>query len=74
MGFTIAKAEPKGDQARQTQKRRAAGKKRADTRASIRRTNKDVQDAIKFLNSDKMKALQDFMGKTGYGGMSGKKK
>ena len=73
MGFTIEKEKPRGDQARQTQKRRAAGKKRATARASTRKTNKDIEDAMKFLNSKKMNALQNFMGKTNYGGMSRKK-
>ena len=73
MGFTIEKEKPRGDQSRQTQKRRAAGKKRATARASTRKTNKDIEDAMKFLNSKKMKALQNFMGQTNYGGMSRKK-
>ena len=74
MGFTVTKAKPKGDQSRQTQKRKVAGKKRAASRAADRRK----QDALKMITSPRMQAIQDFMGKTGYGGMSkgasGKKK
>ena len=70
MGFTVTKAKPKGDQSRQTQKRKVAGKKRAASRAADRR----MQDALKMITSPRMQAIQDFMGKTGYGGMSKKKK
>ena len=75
MGFTITKAKPKGDQSRQTQKRKVAGKKRASARASNRRTRAEVQ---KLMDDPRLQSIQNFMGKTGYGGMSkgasGKKK
>ena len=67
MGFTIEKEKPRGDQARQTQKRRAAAQKRATARALDRKNSKDIEDAMKFLSSRKMKALQSFMGSTNYG-------
>ena len=64
MGFTIEKeyAAEKGSRTLVQKEKRRRARKRASGRASTR-------EAWKFFSSPRMKAIQDFMGKTGYGGM-----
>ena len=64
MGFTIEKeyTARRGTQTAAQKEKRRRARKRASGRSSRR-------EALKFISSPKMQAMQDFMGKINYGGM-----